>query len=219
MGKYILYIVLALVIGGCSFSTPKAKKVYTQKEYEIIKQREEFIKRVDAFLVHTMSKGVLSNYINLPTLSQQMLFIIPVDGVLDKVHYIINSENEKINIKFHLIDRMEYFYDEVNKELLVVYNLPFSYFLQNNLVYHLNIVGSLDGEIVKRDIVFDFTYHFMKQPKYFNEDTYNPSFEFTRFDDEGLSEDIKATFKKERKRVNIKKFSKEYKALYKRVAK
>ena len=221
MNKYILYIILAFIISGCSVSTQKVKKIYTQKEYEIIKQREEFIKRVDAFLIHKMSKDVLSNYINLPTLSKQMLFIIPTDKMLDKVHYVINSENEKINIKFHLIDNMEYFYDEVNKELLVVYNLPFSYLLENNLVYNLKIVGSLNNKIIKKNIIFDFTYHFMKQAKYFNKNTNNPSFKFINFDARNLdlSEDIKSSLKKERQRINIDKFSNKYKALYKKVIK
>ncbi len=219
MYRYVIYIVLAIFVSGCFFSGQKIEKTYTKKEYEIIKQREEFIARVNPFLTHKMNKDVVSNYINLPTLSQQMIFIIPTDGLLDKVHYIINRENEKINIKFHLIDRMEYFYDGVNKELLVVYNLPFSYFLQNNIVYNLNIVGSLDGEIMEKNILFDFTYNFMKQAKYFNETTNNPSFEFAHFDDKALSKDIKRILKQESKRINIKKFSNDYKTLYKRVIK
>jgi hypothetical protein len=216
MNKYIL-IILIFLIGGCSFVATKPKKIYTQKEYEIIKQREEFIKRADAFLIHTMNKDVFSNYINLPTLSKQMIFIIPTNELLDKVHYIINTENDKINIKFHLIDKMEYFYDKVNKELLIVYNLPFSYFLTNNLIYNLKIIGSLNGEIIEKNILFDFTYHFMKQPKYFNKDTYNPSFEFVDFDDKNLSLNIKETLKQEQQRINPKKFSEDYKKLYKKL--
>lgn len=219
MNRYIIYIIIALIIGGCSSPIKKVEKTYTKKEYEIIKQRKAFIKRTNPFLIHIMNKDVLSNYINLPTLSKQMVFIIPTDGLLDKVHYIINTENEKINIKFHLIDKMEYFYDEVNKEILIVYNLPFSYFLQNNLIYNLSIQGSLDGKIITKNILFDFTYHFMKQAKYFNEATNNPSFEFVSFDDKDLSKDIKNILKQEGKRINIKKFSANYKALYKRVLK
>jgi len=213
---FIKSIILIFIINGCSSlinNTNGEKKEYTQKEYEIIKQRKEFIKKSNAFLIHKMSKDVISNYINLPTLSKNMIFVISSND-LDMVHYIKNSENDKINIDTYLIDGLEYFYDKVNKEILVIYNLPFSYFLQNNIKFNLKIIGSLDGKLIEKNIIFDFTYHFMKKPTYFNKDTHNPSFAFVDFDDKDISENIKKILKSESKQINTKRLSKNYAKLY-----
>ena len=221
MIRYAIYIILVFLISSCSLFIKDIKetnKSYTEKEYEIIKQRKAFIENSNAFVIHTMKKDVISNYINLPTLSKNMIFVIPVDNLLNKVHYVVNSESKNINIKYHLISGIEYFYDKVNKEVLITYNLPFSYFLKNNIVFETKIVGSLDTEIIEKDIIFDFTYNFMKQPKYFNKNTNNPSFNKTSFDDKNLDSHIKKIMKEEAKRINIERFSNEYQNLYKKLS-
>ena len=219
MIKYLLCgLLFAFFMNSCSTKPIIVTKVtkIQKKSYEIIRQKKAFIDNINPFLVHKMSKNTTSNYINLPTLSKNMLFIIPADD-FDRIHYIINKENDKLNIKSHLIDGIEYFYNSVDKEILLVYNLPFSYFLKNNVVFHLNIVGSFNHELVKKDILFDFTYNFMEQAKYFNEDTNNPSFKFTSATSKEVSPYIKNIIREESKRINIKKFSKSYQKLYTKV--
>ena len=87
MIRYAIYIILVFLISSCSLFIKDIKednKTYTEKEYEIIKQREAFIENSNAFVIHTMKKDVISNYINLPTLSKNMIFVIPVDNLLNK---------------------------------------------------------------------------------------------------------------------------------------
>ncbi len=146
-----IFLIIALMIGGCGVSqsqiNPETGKQYSEQEYKIILDRKNFEDAINPIAKVKVDQNakVVSTMLLEP--GNPILYVIKMKGI-SMVHSIDLLENERLNINRVMIDHTDYFWDSVNRELLLVFNVPHAYLLQNEVRFKVNIVIEDDTQYV-----------------------------------------------------------------------
>ena len=213
-----IYLLLVLLFFGCESLKVQKKdpikptREYTKQEYEIIKQRDEFIAKINPVATQLLNKLSTKNIIYLVDLNQPLLFTIPIKD-FKHIHYI-EAKQKQLAIDHLLIENAEYFYNSVDQNLYLVFNLPYVYFIEDRRIFDITIVGAPKpnktekspkaSAINKRSMQFEFVYQPMSNP---NEGRF--TFDYIKMLDKNIASYIKQSIAQEKARLNTHRIPKE----------
>lgn len=155
--RYILSsILLVFIFTGCSGSN-------FNLDFKISREKQEFLDRLDAMAIVDIDKNSLETSVVLPEAGNNLIYRIKLDGVKNVVAIRV-KESDKINFENLLIKEKEYFYDTAKQELLINFNIPYIYLLDESIKYNVKIVYLNKDKILKNiEREFIFNYKGMKE--------------------------------------------------------
>ncbi len=147
----LIFAFLALLITGCAVSqseiNPETGKAYSEQEYKIILDRKNFEESIGAIAKVKVDQNAKVVTTMLLEPGNPILYVIKMKGIAN-VHSIDLLEKDRLNIDRVMIDHTDYFWDSVSRELLLVFNVPHAYLLNNEVRFKLNIVIEDDTQYV-----------------------------------------------------------------------
>lgn len=202
---FINFLLLSLIIFliGCSSSVEPGMK---KSNYQIIKEREEFEKKVNADLITTIENNTHTSLSLLMDAHVKILYKIDLPQTYE-VSLVKLKEDKNLNINKYLIPIKDYYHDTVTEALYLALEIPYIHILDNELSYSLQITTTNKKKEYKEK---KYTLVFRTKPMSDNGEKYL-SFEYKNsFYDEDIDPFIKAMIIQEKQNANLNRFSKEY---------
>ena len=209
--KLIIFI-SALILSGCGVSqsqlNPETGLAYTEKEYAIILDRKEFEEKISAGATVDVDQNakVISTMLIEP--GNPIMYKVKMKGIKN-VHGLQLIEKERLNLNRVLVDHTDYIWDSVNHELLIVFNVPHAYLLENEVRFKLNILIEDDTQFVG---VMERFFVFWHKPMRENGESYMSFDYLPNYDDLGSVDSVmRSELKEEAAKVDMKRIDNSYK--------
>lgn len=205
----LLLIATATFFVGCGGASSELDGL-NENEYQIVKERQDFEKKIAADMVFNIANETRENLTMLMDAHVTIMYRIELAGIKEiSVAQLV--EDEFLNINKTLIATRDFYYDSVNQALYFAVDVPYIYMLENHFSYKLHLSMIDQNKMYANKTV---TLQFRAQPMSDNGESY---LSFT-YEDSILSDDVDpfilSTIEQELTQTNVARFAPNYRQKY-----
>jgi len=192
---FISLIIIMFSVTSCSLTMSDTEK----KEYQLIKDRNKFISKHPYSMEFKIKNS--SHAISTMLLDAQTTFLYSIN--ISEASQILAIEiinNDEWNIHRLMVPKKEYFWDQLNSEVLLPMTIPYIYTINNEIKFKLNIyILTHLNQVIKKEK----TISFISKPLKDNGENYK-SFNYSEsLLDQNIDPFIKAELIKEIQQVDL----------------